>query len=700
MSRKPNIAICDPDAHGELLLRSMLGAQGYDVEVLQDGHEVIDKIGTLSHDLLIISADSPGIDGFQVCRLLKESEKTRHIPAMLVASETHQQARDHAIEAGADEYIAKPFNRVELLARVVALLRIKSLHDRLGTLIREKEEEKKKLAEKTNELHILSDIARIVLSVKDQKMVLHEIVNSLRQTFGVEAAMMVTRRQGHWVYESLSDPLHQEFEGRVAERERAWFDRVAAREKPLLLEDANSENDLADMNAAWPGMKFQSLLCSPVFVRGRIVGLLLIINRHDREVFGAADLSLLMTISGQIALAIENMQLFGQLSEFNKNLQTQIVEATRAIVDLKNFNESIIQNVSSGLLTVDFNGKILFANWASQSILGLKTDDLMQRTMDDVFGQRTATVMMRPSDEIDVAPGTSEVEYTTPLGETVHLGFTTTVRYDSHSQMAGYIISFRDITQIKELRSTIARMDRLVSLGMITSAIAHEIRNPLAGIKTMAQALQKELDEQDPRHEYVQRIIRQINRLNDLLKAFLSYSRPVRPERQYCSLASIVRDVKSLVRERCQTDQIELHEHYEEGLPALFVDENQMEQVLINLVINALDAVGQRGEVTIEARIVRRSLPPRFRAEREIFEIRVRDSGKGIPPEVVKNIFDPFFTTKPSGIGLGLSIVYRIIHEHGGEVVVESKENEGSTFLILLPLHEEAEPAHMETRTT
>ncbi len=696
MTRKQNILVCDPDSHAELLLLAILRGQGYEVEVAQDGHELLDKARSLRHDLVLISAESQGIDGFQASRLLKESDRTRHIPTMIVASETHQQARDRAIEAGADEYIAKPFNRVELLARVVALLRIKSLHDRLDHLISEKEQEKKKLAEKTNELRILSDIARIVLSVKNQKSVLREITNQVRETFGVEWAILVTRSGVPWHYESLSDPLPADLEGRPAGGEAIWFDSVAEKEKPVMWQTGDDEPNL--LSFPWAGRPIHSMLCSPVFVRGRVVGLLLAVNRQSRTVFETADLSLLMTISGQIALAIENMQLFEQLSDFNKNLQTQIVEATRAIVDLKNFNESIIQNVSSGLLTVDFNGRILFANWASQSILGLKTEDLMQRNMEDVFGTRTATVMMRPSDEIDVAPGNSEIEYLTPLGATIYLGFTTTVRYDSHNQMAGYIISFRDITQIKEMRATISRMDRLVSLGMITSAIAHEIRNPLAGIKTMAQALEREIEENDSRSEYVHRIIRQINRLNDLLKAFLSYSKPVRPERQYCSLNAIVRDVKGLVRERCQADRIEFTEFYEEGLPALFVDENQMEQVLINLVINAMDAVGQNGHIAVEARVVHRSIPPHFRGERETIEIRVKDSGRGIPPDVVKNIFDPFFTTKASGIGLGLSIVYRIVHEHGGEVFVESKENAGSTFVILLPMYEEPEPVAVPQR--
>ncbi len=698
MHPKPKILVCESDHKAQLHLRSVLSGHGYAVESAQDGHETIDKINTLDYDLLLIASNAMGIDGFQVCRLVKENDRTRHIPAMIISSMTDHVTRNRAIEAGADEFITKPINRVELLARVVTLLRIKSLHDRLETLIMEKEEEKRKLAERTDELRILSEIARIVISVKDQKGVLREIVNKIREAFGVEGSFMVTREASQWVFEILSDQLSHAQEGRPAGAEQVLFDHVAAHEKPVIIHRQSNDGLLPPSLSVVLGVPVESLLCSPIFVRGKVVGLLHIVNKQGGESFDASDLSLLMTISGQIALAIENMQLFARLSDFNKTLQTEIAEATQALVDLKNFNESILQNVSSGLMTVDFAGKILFANWASQSIFGYSTSELLGRHVRDLFGEEAARALLRPTDEIDNAPGNAEVQMSTKDGRPIYVGYTTTVRFDSRNEMAGYIISFRDITQIKEMRVTIARMDRLVSLGMVTSAIAHEIRNPLAGIKTMAQALEKEIGSKDPRQEYVQRIVKQINRLNELLKAFFSYARPVRPEKKYYGFPGIVKEVKTLLKERCENERIQIEEYYDPNLPPLFVDENQIEQVLINLLINAMDAIEQSGRITIEAQLVTRTLPPRYKIEKEMAEVRITDTGRGIAGENLKSIFDPFFTTKANGIGLGLSIVYRIVHEHGGEVYVASEEGKGTTFTIVLPLHDDFEPVRVSDR--
>jgi PAS domain S-box-containing protein len=691
MNVKSKILMCDPDPQSEAMLKTMLESNGYEVESAYDGHDVIDKIKTLEYDLLLASSDMHAMDGFQVCRLLKESEQTRHVPAMILSSLSDHVTRNRAIESGADEFITKPFNRVELLSRVVALLRIKNLHDKLERLIAEKEEEKKKLAEKTNELQILSEIARIVISIKDQRGVLSEIINNIRETFQVEGCCLVTKSDAQWILEAISTNLPDTHLGKSVGTNLKIYDFIAHNEKPIIINDARADDRVPASLSALLQLEIRSTLCSPIFIRGKLIGVLQIINKRDKSSFESADLSLLMTLSGQIALAIENMQLFNKLTDFNKNLQKQTAEATQALVDLKNFNESILQNISSGLMTVDFSGKILFANRACKTILGYPEFELLDHRMLEIFGMAAAETMMKPTLDQDGNPGNAEIQITTKHQREIYLGYTTTVRYDSQYQMAGYIISFRDITQIKEMRATILRMDRLAASGVLTSAIAHEIRNPLAGIKTMAQALEKELTVQDNRYEYVHRIIKQINRLNELLKAFFTYAKPVRPEKRSCNLMEIVKDVKELLKERCEHDRITIEEIYDPFLPEIFVDVDQMAQVLLNLMMNAADAIGKSGKMTIHALLLNRPIPHRFSDEREVVEIRVRDTGKGISREQLKFIFDPFYTTKPTGIGLGLSIVYRIIHEHGGEVLVDSVEKQGTTFTLLLPLHEQVE---------
>jgi signal transduction histidine kinase len=279
-------------------------------------------------------------------------------------------------------------------------------------------------------------------------------------------------------------------------------------------------------------------------------------------------------------------------------------------------------------------------------------------------------------------------------GKTIHVGFSVTSRIDNRNQRVGMIISFRDISLIKQMQAEVLRMDRLASLGVLASGIAHEIRNPLAGIKTVAQTLEEEIEPSDGRREYIARIIRQVNRMDELLKTLFSYARPKSPVPSMCRVPDIVSEAKALMQQRLEKGGIDFIESYAPGLPLVYVDSQQMQQVFINLFLNAIDAMPAGGKLSVMAnqkmmplqlvdRRSRRHADPNNRAL--YTEINVIDTGEGIPPENLQAVFDPFFTTKPHGSGLGLSIVYRIIEEHHGEIKVQSEVGNGTTFSLLLP---------------
>jgi len=261
----------------------------------------------------------------------------------------------------------------------------------------------------------------------------------------------------------------------------------------------------------------------------------------------------------------------------------------------------------------------------------------------------------------------------------------------------GTIISFRDISQIKQMQIEVVRMDRLASLGVLASGIAHEVRNPLAGIKTMAQTLEEELDKNDSRQEYLARIIKQVNRLDKLLQALFSYAKPREPVRMKHQLSEIIKEVDVLLDERLKKSNLQYQKIFDPNLVPVYVDFHQIQQVFINLYMNALDAMPDGGILELSARTVETIIYTRDRRKRSFInqnkpgryvEVKVRDTGVGIKPDQLNIIFDPFFTTKPQGTGLGLSIVYRIIEEHGGDIRVDSKVGEGTTFTLLLPTEE------------
>jgi PAS domain S-box-containing protein len=416
---------------------------------------------------------------------------------------------------------------------------------------------------------------------------------------------------------------------------------------------------------------------------------------------------------------------------------TQRKKLEQEITELKNFNESIIQSIGSGLMTVDLERRITSFNQAAEEILGWRAHEVIGRYIDEIFpaaecsrlqpsaSSEAPQVVVRYARDISssltgsqrayesnaplataldaedgadnsgpVALLNREMEMTRKDGKRLHVGFTVTARIDNRNQRVGTIISFRDISLIKQMQAEVLRMDRLASLGVLASGIAHEIRNPLAGIKTVAQTLEEEIDPNDSRREYIARIIRQVNRMDDLLRTLFSYARPQSPVPRKCRLQDIVNEAKALMAQRFEKNRIQFGESYAADLPLVYVDFHQIQQVFINLFLNAIDAMPNGGRLSVVARPIITTLQrvdrrgkrfPQPSKRAPFTEVRVSDTGEGIPRENLQAIFDPFFTTKPQGSGLGLSIVYRIVEEHHGDIQVESEVGGGTTFSLLLP---------------
>jgi signal transduction histidine kinase len=238
------------------------------------------------------------------------------------------------------------------------------------------------------------------------------------------------------------------------------------------------------------------------------------------------------------------------------------------------------------------------------------------------------------------------------------------------------------------------RVDRLASLGVMASGIAHEIRNPLAGIKAMVQTFEDELAEDDPKREYMRRIVRLVNRLDKLIRTLFSYAKPSKPNRQSCNVESILVDVISLFRQKFKEKNIRLAEHVHPDLPDVFVDPSQIQQVLVNLILNSVEAIEKDGQIIISiqpvkpgeaAEVSNRAPYLTLGKSREYIEIKIQDNGCGISAENLQHIFNPFFTTKSFGTGLGLSIVYQIIKENDGLINYESEDGKGATCFLYLP---------------
>jgi signal transduction histidine kinase len=225
------------------------------------------------------------------------------------------------------------------------------------------------------------------------------------------------------------------------------------------------------------------------------------------------------------------------------------------------------------------------------------------------------------------------------------------------------------------------RQEKLASLGMLAAGVAHEIRNPLTAIKAWLFLQQKHLRPGSPEHIDTQVIADEVNRLENIVKDVLLVARPSEPRLTTVSADEPLRQVHALLKPQLEKAGIRLA--FADSVPArIQIDPQQIQQVLINLIQNAADSIGQEGDITLRARLDTKRLADRTT---EVVILEVADTGKGIAPEVEKRLFDPFFTTKETGTGLGLSIAARIVEKHGGALQYQTQPGHGTTFGIVLP---------------
>lgn len=332
--------------------------------------------------------------------------------------------------------------------------------------------------------------------------------------------------------------------------------------------------------------------------------------------------------------------------------------------------KEILDGIEIGVILLNREGKILFANKASEEIL--------EQNRDVIVGKRLLSFFPQRAKELSMQKGESQVFFNKKKKNGVPFKLLIVPYHDSQGNERGLVANLQDMTQIYKMQEEILKIDRLAYLGEFSSTLAHEIRNPLAGIKTTAQALSEELGQDVSKKEYIDRIIKEIDRLNDLLRTFFSFAKPQSLDLTPCHIAEIIEEVKVLLAKEAEKARVTFKEDYADNVPQIPLDTNQMQQVFMNLFLNALEAMPVGGELTVEIDYQN--------SQEGWIQVKVKDNGNGIASEHLTKIFDPFFTTKSKGSGLGLAITHKIMEGHGGTIGVESAPGKGSTFILNLPV--------------
>ena len=366
-----------------------------------------------------------------------------------------------------------------------------------------------------------------------------------------------------------------------------------------------------------------------------------------------------------------------KLEETNKELRKSLEEKDR----VSNYLNNILESMSGGILVLDLDGKITLFNQAAEEITGRSQEDVLGLGYGEVMGleggeEKSALHTL----ETGTGLTNQEKDHHRHDGGSISLGFSTSLVRDRQDNVLGVIEAFNDLTEVKRLEAQVRRMHTLAALGEMAATVAHEIRNPLGGIASFANLLERDLDVDDPSRRLVRKITEGVARLNRIVTSLLSYTRPLKLNTHAVNVSDVVEEATAFFEIDLERNPVDLSitRSYPETDMVCPIDTEQFQQVILNLLLNATQAMPDGGTIALEVTGSEIS-------ERKFATLRVSDEGLGIPEDALEKLFTPFFTTKEDGTGLGLATSKKIIEAHGGQIRVDSSPRKGTTFYVDLP---------------
>lgn len=370
--------------------------------------------------------------------------------------------------------------------------------------------------------------------------------------------------------------------------------------------------------------------------------------------------------------------LFGIYVVF-KLQETYIVKKT--LNEMKVYTSKLLETMDNAVISVDSNGNIKTFNRKSEEIFGKKKEEVLNKDCQEVLNLKINGECLLKECLLEKKNITQEIILEEKGLKKKILDLNTSFLIDESGKITGVVAVIRDITEIKNLNEEMARHKRLVALGKLSAGIAHEIRNPLSSIRGLAQFIFNSFSKTDERKEDLNTIIQEVDRLNKLVVQVLDFAKLKKPNLIRFSLNDLIRKITELFKIEIKDKQIKFNLELSPDISQIQADEDQVRQILMNVIINSIQAIPKKGEIKIKTEKALLKGEPAIK-------LIIEDSGIGITEKDFNQIFDPFFSTKEKGSGLGLSIVYKLVEAHQGEIKVESKEGEGTKFIILLPQKE------------
>ncbi len=647
-------------------LQSIFHEDQYKSIVANDASSSLRALRNQVCDLVVLDLDIKGVDGLALCRVLRAQPDTSRIPLIVLSSEDRESHKVEAFDAGADDYIIKPSTPGELRSRV-------------GSRIRSAERQWA-LIGSNRELRFLSDLGRGLLRALEPEQVVRRVAGAAYEgtaaalcaayvRLGDKApAVCVFDREGSAEDSSVLD----------LDKVAAWLDQHAAGSpllvtspERLLLRDTVHTIEYA----------------APFRFGGRTCGAL-IVAFDRREDCGETEARLIDAAAQQAALAAHIAALYQNARESSVSLAHEVERRTAEAEAQRRFTQAIIDSLPLSLYTVDRDFRVVAWNRNRElGELGIPRGLVLGKNVFEVLTRQKRDVLQKEFTRVFATGDIERIEQenTAPTGETKYWLISKIPMWADGSEQVSHVITVgEEITDRVEANRAVARAEKLAAIGRLAAGVVHEINNPLATISACAEALESRVGEGafntstalEDLIEYLGLIRSEAFRCKTITNGLLDFSRTRPTRRALINLPDVISSAARLLSHQKRGAEVSFRIDVPDSLPPISGDASQLQQAVIALGTNALDAMPDGGVLAISAR----DNGPEVLVE-------ISDTGIGIPPENITKIFEPFFTTKEvgRGTGLGLAVCYGILTEHGGSLDVQSTMGAGTTFIITLP---------------
>jgi signal transduction histidine kinase/DNA-binding response OmpR family regulator len=720
------LVVEDNETTRDMLCRR-LERQGHRVTAAENGCQAMEMLQTNSFDLILLDIVMPDFDGFQVLEQLKSDESLRHIPVIMLSALEEVNSAVRCIEMGAEDYLTKPFNSVLLKARIDACLEKKQLRDQevlhlqeietINAELEKRVEERVKELRKSNEqlaievaerkrldeelqskiaeMAVVDEIARIITATLDIDQAYEKFALEMRKLLDFDRASVNVIDHDSYSYQlkylfGQDTPDRQV--GDISPLHGSQAEYVMQTRQTIIRADV-AECPIFNVDQALLNEGLHSAIMAPLISKDRVIGA---IGLRHRKIgaYGEREQIILERLAKQIAPALENAHLY---EETNKEKE----RATTTLAQLR----ALLDGVDAGILLLgNDDDTALWANHRFAEFFGVDDAQLFVNSKgvcqrlkevsrgrlanaDEVFDRNDRIIADRHYS------GTEGLEFIYPERRTVRR-FTTPI-YQEEGEYLGRLWVYYDITEQRKLQEQLLQSQKMESIGRLAGGIAHDFNNLLTPIMGYATLGSMYLTPEHPTQGHLDEVRKAAERAASLTHQLLAFSKGQLIEPKVIDLNNLVLNMNELLR-RIIGEDIELVTLPAPDLDLVKVDPGQIEQVLLNLVINARDAMLQGGKLIIETANVHSGTGeahqhPGSSSGKQVM-LSVTDSGIGMTEEVKAHLFEPFFTTKEKGkgTGLGLATCYGIIEQSGGRIEVDSTVGEGTTFRIYLPATTEA----------